>query len=272
MGIKVAAIEPTKGDFNLERKGLEFDPILENFVIGSHGIISNFKEEKKTKTPLAIRGLGGNSQRALSHCIDTGRDYYAIDTGYLQPVGSRAKSYHRITKNNLQHPGPIVNRDTDRLDRLHWKYKKPNPGEKILICPPSEKVMKFYNQNLDDWMESTIDQIKTYSNREIEIRLKPIRQERVTTNTIWDALDDAYCLITFNSIAATEALLYSVPSIALAPNAASVLCDTEIKNISNLTLPTKEEIVRFAAHLSYCQFTSVEMESGYAWKILNESS
>jgi hypothetical protein len=132
--------------------------------------------------------------------------------------------------------------------------------------------MKFYEKDLDTWLAETIDEIKTYTNRPIEVRLKPNRSERVTTNTIWDALDDAYCLVTFNSIAATEALLYSVPAITLAPNAASVLCNTALKDINNLYLPTKQEIVRFAAHLSYCQFNSNEMLNGFAWSILNEGS
>jgi hypothetical protein len=30
-------------------------------------------------------------------------------------------------------------------------------------------------------------------------------------------------------------------------------------------------VVKFAAHLSYCQFTEAEMRSGYAWKIVNET-
>ena len=42
--------------------------------------------------------------------------------------------------------------------------------------------------------------------------------------------------------------------------------------IENLNYPSLDELVNFAAHLSYCQFTSNELRSGYAWSILNESS
>lgn len=269
MGIKVASIAPDIGDYNIQGKGLEYDPYLEGFIAGSGGYISNFDIEKTSNNALVIRGLGGGSQKALKHCLETKRDFYAIDTGYIQP-GTK-KEYHRITKNALQNLGPIVERDTDRLRKLGWSYRTPTQGEKILICPPSDKVMKFYEKDLDEWMQTTLDTIKTLTDRPIEIRLKPSRGERVTTNTIWDALKDAYCLVTYNSIAATEALLYSVPTIALAPNAASVLCNTDLNDINNLYLPTKKETVEFAAHLSYCQFTQKEMTNGYAWKILNES-
>ena len=190
----------------------------------------------------------------------------------MQP--SSKKEYHRVTKNNLQNLGPIIERPFDRLKKLNWKYKKHNKqAKKILICPPSQKVMKFYGHDLDSWMTNLVTEIKKYTDRPIEIRTKPPRSERVTTNTIWQALDDTYCLITYNSIAATEALLYSVPAITLAPNAASVLCNTEISNLSsNLHIPTKDELYAFAGHLSYCQFTQAELASGYAYDIINNDN
>lgn len=270
MGIKVAAIAPSQGDYNLEGKGLEYDPYLQDFILGCGGRISTFDREEKTDLPLVIRGLGGNSQKALKLCLEAARDFYAIDTGYMQP--STKKEYHRITKNALQNLGPIKERPLDRLSKLGWKYRKPQQGNKILICPPSDKVMKFYNMDLDTWLNSTVDQIKTLTNKPIEIRLKPSRSDRVTNNTIWQALEDTYCLVTFNSIAATEAILYSVPAITLAPNAASVVCDTNLNAIVKPSLPSRQEITKFAAHLSYCQFTTQEMRSGFAWKILNEDS
>ena len=270
MGIKVAAIAPDASDYNLESKGLEYDPYLQGFISGAGGYISTFDREVHSNNSLVIRGLGGGSQKALKYCIENNVDFYAIDTGYIQP--STKKEYHRITKNNLQNLGPIIDRDRDRLKRLSWGYRDPAPGQKILICPPSEKVMKFYGEDLNLWMKTTLEKIKTLTNRPIEIRLKPSRDERVTTNTIWQALDDAYCLVTYNSIAATEAILHSVPAIALAPNAASVLCNTGLEDINSLYLPTKEETINFAKHLSYCQFTQKEMTTGLAWNILNESS
>jgi hypothetical protein len=132
--------------------------------------------------------------------------------------------------------------------------------------------MKFYGKNLSEWMDSTLAEIKAHTDRPIEIRLKPSRTERVTDNTIWQALsDDVYCLITYNSIAATEAFLFGVPAIALAPNAASAVCNTNINEINNLNNPTRELQMILARHLSYCQFTAKELRDGTAWRILNES-
>ena len=268
MGKKVAALAPDKGDYNYDKKGVEYDPYCRDFILGAGGIVSTWDREQESDNTLVIRGLGGTSQKALKHCMSTNRPFYAIDTGYLQP-GSK-KEYHRITHNALQNLGPLKQRPYDRLRNLNWKYRKHKTGSKILICPPSEKVMKFYEQDLDTWMQKTVREIKRYTDRPIEIRLKPSREDRVTNNTIWDALEDVYCLVTYNSIAATEAILHSVPAIALAPNSARLLCNTQISELeTGLFVPTKDELLAFVAHLSYCQFTAQEMRSGYAWRVLN---
>ena len=273
MGIKVAAIALHPEDNYkklLESKGRIYDPYLEDFILGSGGQIGHWDYKDDNDTTLIIRGLGGKSQKALKHCMANQRDFYAIDTGYMQP-GTK-KEYHRVTFNGLQNTGPLIERDSDRLQKLRWKSAPAKTGRKILICPPSQKVMKFYNEDVDAWIATTLNQIKDYTDRPIEIRNKPSRTERVTNKTIWQALaDDVHCLVTYNSIAATEAFLFGVPAIALAPNAATSVCNTKISDIENLIMPTPELQHQLATHLSYCQFTSQELRNGTAWRILNES-
>jgi hypothetical protein len=84
-------------------------------------------------------------------------------------------------------------------------------------------------------------------------------------------LDQAACLVTYNSIAATEAVLHSIPAIALAPNAASVLCSNDLRDIARPAslIPEKADVIAYAQHLSYCQFTAQELKNGTAWKLLN---
>lgn len=265
--VRVGVLHNT--DYEQHKTNIDFDPILESVAIGNRGVLISWDKAKDLGLPLVIRGLASDSQRALKWCKEKDIDFYFIDTGYLQP--NIKKEYHRLTKNNLQNLGPLIERPFDRLKLLKWKYRKSKQGSKILICPPSHKVMKYYDQDLDSWMEKLISEIKQYTDRPIDIRLKPSRTERTTTNTIWNALDDAYCLVTYNSIAATEALLHSVPAIALAPNAASILCNTKISELESLKIPSKEELEAFAAHLSYCQFTQQELQSGFAMQIVNEN-
>ena len=107
--------------------------------------------------------------------------------------------------------------------------------------------------------------------RQIEIRLKPKRNERIADKNILYAFrDNVYCVVTYNSIAATEALLNGIPAIALGNNAASVLCNSKLSDINNLYTYDEEQMLAYAAHLSYCQFTRREMQDGTAWAILNQ--
>ena len=270
MGIKVVAIAEGREDYN-PKKGV-YDPYLEDFILGSGGSIGVWDYKNKDDTTLVIRGLGGKSQKALKICAEQNREFYAIDTGYIQP--SIRKEYHRITKNGLQNTSPLIERPGDRLERLHLNIGKHKTGNKILVCPPSEKVMKYYNQDLETWMKNTIAEIKKYTNKEIIIRKKPSsRSDRTTADTIYNALsDNIHCLVTYNSIAATEAFLFGVPAIALAPNAATSVCNNSISQIENLNIPNRDTQIALARHLSYCQFTSAEIRNGTAWNILNESS
>jgi lipopolysaccharide biosynthesis glycosyltransferase len=267
---KVAAIY--NDDLNYENKNYVYDEYLEAFTIGSGGKLSSWEEEQNTDIPLIIRGVGKSSKDAVQHCWNTGRTFYAIDTGYFGNGKSKSKGWHRITKNNLQNLGPIVNRPHDRL--LRYKYKPFTNGKKILICPPSEKVMLLFNQPTpEEWVVKIIEELKKYTDRPIEVRLKPNRTDRISHNSLEDVLaDNTYCLITYNSIAALEALMVGKPAIALGPNCAAIVCNTQLSDIENLHRPKEDEMMALMAHLSYCQFSRQEMMNGYAWEILNESS
>ena len=269
--LKSAAI--FNDDLSYPEGGRVYDEYLEAFITGIGGKLSSWEREEYTDVPLVIRGLGGNCQKAIKHCWEIGREFYAIDTGYFG--NDKLKNWHRITKNALQHMGPIVERPDDRLRVIGgYSYRKQISGRKILICPPSGKVMQVFNQpDPDTWVKQVVEELKKYTDRPIEIRMKPIRQDRVTNNTMEQALaNDVYCLITYNSIAATEALMLGKPAIALGPNSAQTICNTILADINNLNYPDKDTMNAYMCHLSYCQFSVKEMLNGTAWRIINESS
>ena len=266
---KVAAI--FNDDLNYDNKSYVYDEYLEALSLGSGGKLSSWDKEKNTDTPLIIRGVGKSSREAVKHCWETGREFYAIDTGYFGNSKSKSKGWHRVTKNNLQDYGPIIERPTDRL--LGWKYRKFKKGSRILICPPSDKVMKFFDQPTpEEWTKQIVAQLKDITDRPIQVRLKPNRTHRITGNSIEEALEkDIHCLITYNSIAALEALNFGKPAIALGPNCASMVCNTKLEEVENLHIPDKDEMTALMSHLSYCQFSRNELMNGFAWDTVNES-
>lgn len=256
-------------EFRYARKGNIYDPMLENFILGAGGQITTWDMIENQMTPVAIRGIAKRKQ--IHSCWEKGRDFYYIDTGYFG--NGKRKLYHRITKNHLQNIYPTVHRSRDRLAATGWQPTKFRRGRNVLLCPPSAKVMKFFDLDLDQWMEETLTTLKSYTDRPIITRLKQSRSVRQNDDTLAMALSqDVHCLVTFNSIAATEALLLGKPAITLGPNAAQNLCKQSLSDIETPYIPTLDEVEEWAAHLAYSQFTEEEMRSGYAWAILNETS
>ena len=264
--LPVNNIVSTASEYRYKRKGHMYDPILQSFVQGAGGQISTWDRETHTTTPVVLRGI--TKLKQMEACQVAGRDFYYIDTGYFG--NGKKKLYHRITKNNVQWFGDIVERPGDRFEKTGVQIKKMRRGTNILIAPPSQKLLNNYDIVLEEWLANVQAEIKQYSDRPVVIRTKQNRSTRVNDNTMEMALEqDVHCLVTFSSIAAGEALLYGKPAITLGPNAAAPLCSQSISAIENLKIPTLDEVQAWARHLAYCQFTEVEMRNGTAWRILN---
>lgn len=251
-----------------------------NFDLVDDGFVRSLAEGAEeagildiVKGSVIVRGVGGGSQKQYKKCWQTGQSFYAIDTGYFGNF--KHKTWHRVTCNSLQNMEEFIERPVHRLEKImqnKWKYiyKHFTPGKKILICPPSDKIMNLFGQgSAQEWTYKTVARIKELTDRPLEIRMKPSRTDRITTKTIQQALaDDVHCLVTYNSIAATEALMCGKPAITLGPNSASSICETNLENIDKPRIPTRDEMYAFLTHLSFAQFTQPEMVDGFAWRIL----
>ena len=260
------AVVAIDSDTNYTAKGHMYDPTLQGFVLGAGGRISTWDKEENNMTPVVLRGV--TKRKQMTACRAAGRDFYYIDTGYFG--NGKKKTYHRVTLNDVQNFGPIIDRPADRVPRGVGVSKFRKQGSKVLIAPPSQKLLNLYDINLEQWLDQTQTELKKHTDREIVVRLKQGRSVRQNSDTIQMALDDdVYCLVTFSSIAAMEALLHGKPAITLGPNAAAPLCSHYVKDIENIKIPTLDEVDALIRHLSYCQFTEAEMRDGTAWRILN---
>lgn len=250
--------------------------IEESFVLGSKHLCTLDINDSK---PLVVRGV--TSKTEIDQCIKDGRDYYYIDTGYVGNFPSSGnksgkKVWHRVVKNNLQHH-EIKKVSTDRwnallsLDaRLKWSGWK-SYDKKILLVLPNPKACRFYNIDCDQWIAETTEQIKTYSNLPIEIRVKGSRSERNLGYSIYDAFDSGvYATVSFNSIASLESVLYGIPAFISVPCAASPLASTDLSLLKNPYKPSYELIESQCRNIAYGQFTADEIHNGTAWKIIQD--
>jgi hypothetical protein len=258
----------TDSEFKYHKKGYMYDPIIQSMILGAGGQISTWSKQEHSRTPVVLRGI--TKRKQMEACRAAGRDFYYIDTGYFG--NGKKKLYHRITRNDMQWFGPIVERPADRLSRTTVRPCKMRPGTNILIAPPSQKLLNNYDIILEDWLANVQEEIKRYTDRPVVVRHKQGRSTRVNEDTMEMALDrDVHCLVTFSSIAAGEALLHGKPAITLGPNAAAPLCSQSLEAIEDPRIPSLDEVWAWASHIAYCQFTEVEMRDGTAWRILNNA-
>jgi hypothetical protein len=224
--------------------------------------------------PIVLRGI--LKHKIMKQCWKDGRDFYYIDTGYFGNERTSSnpngwKYWHRIVKNDLQH-GEIIPRPDDRFHKFNKKF---NPwkkdGRKILVAAPDEKPCRFYGITKDEWVKQTVETIKQYTDRPVEIRERAAKRiDRIATDTLQQALDcDVFALVTFNSVAAVESIFHGIPAFTLAPaNAASPVSLQDLSKINEPYYPDRDKLYAWACHLSYGQVHVDEMKNGSALRIL----
>jgi hypothetical protein len=254
------------------------DEYINQFARGSGKIaipLDDF-DYNSTTEPIVLRGI--LKHKIMKQCWTDSRTFYYVDTGYFGNERTSAnpngwKYWHRIVKNDLQH-GEIIPRPGDRFKKFNKKinsWKK--TGAKILIAAPDEKPCKFYGITKEQWITDTVDTLKKYTDRPIEIRERAKnRIDRIKHSTLHEALDDdVFALVTYNSVAATESIFYGIPAFTLAPsNAASPVSSQDLSQIDTPYYPDADKVYQWACHLAYGQFHVNEMKDGSAWRILND--
>ena len=247
------------------------DEYVNMFAKGANLPIQDYDYDFKNN-PIMIRSMG--KRKLIQWCWKNNHTFYYMDSGYVGNYKSENnpngwKYWHRIVKNNVQH-GKIIDRPDDRWKALEYPIEHRKTGRHILLVTPSEKPCKFYGINRDTWVSETVAEIKKHTDRPIRIRDKAPRPQRVI-KTIFDDLKNCHALVTYQSIAAIESVLYGVPAFTLAPTAADPVCDKDLSLIERPTVQDKDKIYKWACHLAYGQFHINEMKTGEAWRMLNES-
>ena len=219
--------------------------------------------------PILIRSMG--KRKLIQDCWENKKTFFYMDSGYIGNYRSKSnpngwKVWHRIVKNDVQHSN-IIDCLDDRWKRLDYPIEKRKTGRHILLVTPSEKPCKFYGVDKNLWVEQTVSLIKKYTDRPIVIRDKAPRQQRIT-KTIFEDLNDCHALVTYQSIAAVESVLYGVPAFTAAPTAADPVCDKDLSLIETPTVQDEHKIYKWACHLAYGQFHNDEMKNGTAYRIL----
>ena len=239
-----------------------------------------WKQSTRITSPVLIRGIA--SAKIGDDVVARGNDYYFIETGYLGNYRcpnnqTGRKVYHRIVKNAMQHQ-TIMDVPDDRWRKLvdfnpNMEYKGwRQPGSKILIVLSTQKPFEYYKEDQAEWLKNVVSTLKQHTDREIVFRNKASRGER-TNDTIYDALDDdIYAVVTYNSVAAVEAIQYGIPAFALAPTAADPVGNKDLSMIETPNRPSEELVQKWLHSIAYGQFSLDEILTGQAWKLVLENA
>jgi len=227
-----------------------------------------------SQEPLMLRGI--MKHKIIKQCWADKRSFRYMDSGYL---GNRPgvnnphgwKHWHRVVPNNLQHD-QVLPRASDRWERLGIDIAPRRHGSTILIVAPDEKPCRFYNIELDAWINQTIETIRQHTDRPIVMRERARSRVERKHNRVEHALHDVHAMVTFNSIAATESVLAGTPIFVLAPcNAARPVANLDLSQIETPWFPDQDQLYVWACHLAYGQFHIDEFRNGTAEPIIKQT-
>ena len=225
--------------------------------------------------PVSLRSM--TKRKEIWNCWETGRPFYYIDNGYMGNLMKR-KEYYRVVKNNIQHtkyremPGDRFEALQRFAPYMQYHGRKPLKQQNgpILLVTPSEKPCQFYNVDRNKWVEDTVAELKKYTKREIIVRDKGLRPDRIKDNSVAAQCMKlgVWAVVTYQSMAALEAMHYGIPAFTMAPNCVDQLANKNLEAIEDPFYPEYDEMMKLFHYLAYCQYKLDEMRSGLAYKLI----
>tara|TARA_R100001509_G_scaffold161084_2_gene129778 strand:+ start:57 stop:809 length:753 start_codon:yes stop_codon:yes gene_type:complete len=205
---------------------------------------------------VVVHGVLRGMNTVIKQAIHREIPWVCMDNGYLG-------KYKRVLLNST---APTTLRQGKRFEHgtqlLPWRG---GTGDKILVLPPSPPYMDTFD--LRDFLNFIAHNVNKYTDKDIIVRGKPAKGRKA--RPLLEQIKEAYCVITWGSAAALEAMKYGVPTISLG------WCPAKLasKSIEDLeTEKMKEEPDRMTVfdNLTWSSFEREELPE--AWDIVMENS
>jgi hypothetical protein len=233
---------------------------------GSIRPISSFIRTRKLPkdvSAVAMFGIKGDNFQLLQHCTKNDIPFYYMDHPYITTVGRYKRPYwFRVTKNGLVQNKIVTTNSKRYLDNFSsidmLPYEKYRDRDTIAIFPPSDIVSDILGLERNVWLTDVIDKVKLICpEKVIEVRYKyknntkPQRYEE----TLDQLLDRSYCVISFSSNVALEALVRGIP-VVCSKECAAYPISNKIEDLNNLYEYDREPLFQ---SLAYGQYTINEL-------------
>ena len=265
-------------------------------------------DEKYTKCDLAVMLGSWKPERAnIHHNVRTSIKeqagaFICIETPLLGRQVVKQNTHFRVGINGFLNKDAIWGEDIDypddRLKKLGIEYRgwKRNKGSKIVIALQLSGDASLRNNDINSWCVDTINILRSYTDRHIEVRTHPAMSDKgwgnhenlfreILFNNIknisfvngrdvpWERqILDAYCVVAYTSGLSIDAVVNGIPVIACDEgNFVWNVGEQKLRNIEKLDLASEEEVQQWLQNLAYCQWTTEEMETGECWSHLESS-
>jgi hypothetical protein len=201
-----------------------------------------------------IWGLLRGTLELLDASIRREQPWIYLDHGYFHR--GHYFGHYRLSWCDFQQRN-IIERPADRWEQLGVKLEPWRKGRNIVVCPPSDVVLRLLGE--PNWIENVVKELQTKTDRPVIIQTKG--------QPFDEALKDAHCVVTIASIAAVEAVSKGVPAFVWENAAAAPVSRTDLE-VESPIYPDREP---WCWSLAYGQFTKEEWASGLAWDVMSEN-
>jgi len=238
----------------------------------------DMNEFLKEKNDVAVFGILRGTENWLNKCKQLNLNYYYFDHAYFfkahghRPNERTLLRTYRLTKNaeNLNRIVELDDEDKIRIEKYRLQHKEtfrlkniPRGGH-ILIIPPTDYVCRYYKiDSPETWIKQTKEKVRQCSDKEFIVRPKTVDRP------LEEDLQNAHCVITYQSTVGITAMLKGVP----------VICDeiSMCKPVSIDYIDIEKEYVRdddlvnkWIDSLLANQFTMEEIQNGTAKRIVDK--
>lgn len=210
---------------------------------------------------VAVWGWGRGRSFRLSK-----KNVLVLERAYL---GDRINEWVSVGWNGLNGRADFCVPENPTLERFQ-KYFTLKPwktgGDKIIIMGQVRGDASLRGKDLTGWYESIAKELEEAHGVPVFFRGHP-KANTVRKNflpripafkgTFEDALEQALCVVSFNSNAAVDAVVAGVPAMSF--DKGSMAYDVTSHDVRGIICPDREE---WAARLAWCQMRPHEIESG----------
>jgi len=197
------------------------------------------------------------------------RDTLVLERGYI-----KRNQYYSCGLNGINNRA-LFNNDVcppDRFEALGvelkpWRFG----GNYILLIGQVPWDASVQHTDHYVWLNNTVAILREFTQRPIVFRPHPLAYMQdvpvagceTSQKNIQEDIEDAFCVVTFNSNSGVDAVIEGVPAFCadhgsmIYPHGAKPLCEVEA--------PPSWAREQWAANIAYAQWTADEMRAGLAW-------